>query len=548
MKVQVNGFTAISPIAGTLFNKLRKDADFGIPSVYIDGEEVNMNERALLGALNLILNNEGTTDAWLQAALTTVLPCAIDLKTATRINRWMIAGDIVCKRSSKEPAMVSGRLISAKVWKLTPDWEFSVQLAKLQEVEKVKTREYDEVPTVNRVKGTSEGSSITLDVLHRLDDVALAFHPATLKMAKEYSKSIDDADSEVEVAKSRELDAVVAEFKKRGTKEFFLTHTNDSRGRIYARGGFISTQASKLQKAVLRFAEAECATDMEEIMIYKGRLAGCKGTNEEAYALAMVTNHNCLESQSIISAPNTAIIRLDGCSNGIQWMSAFLNNKEGMSLTNLTGYESLDLYSTIQDVLGMDSRGQAKQFVMPYSYGASAYSLARELDVDEKEVHGMINEVNKILPIKSYLNHVKREAKFSPQDSYSWVMPDGFRVVHEYSSYDTINAGTFSANLDGTRTVDERKMIAALAPNIIHSIDAYHARLIIRLCDFPVVPIHDSFGCHSSNVKRLRQVIRESFKLVLKHDVLNSIMDDLGFDRFECTPNPELVTNPYMFR
>jgi len=255
-----------------------------------------------------------------------------------------------------------------------------------------------------------------------------------------------------------------------------------------------------------------------------------------------------MEAASVLSSPNTAIIRLDGCSNGIQWMSAFLNNAEGMELTNLTGHVSKDLYVTVQKAIGLSTRAESKQFIMPYSYGASPYSLAKELGIDEREVHEMIDIVNGILPIRSYRNHIKREAKFNKQDIYSWVMPDGFHVVQGYRGADVINAGTFSAVVEGTSRVDSRKMSAALAPNIIHSIDAYHARLIVRLCDFPVIPIHDSFGCHSSNVAKLREVIRESFKLVLKHDTLNHIMDDLGFDRFGITPDPELITNEYMFQ
>mgnify|MGYP003654584266 CR=1 FL=1 len=558
-QVQVNSFTAVAPIATNLFNTLRHERlPFKFKNLELSNERdevivINQDERALLAALNLVLNNGGTTDAWLGAALSTSLETKVSEKKAIRINRFLIEHNVISRRSSTQQTLLNGRVMTTKIWELTAELGTTVAIAKHQSVAKFEPRQDVDVDIFKRAKGKSKGAQLNDQALYLLDSTPLMLHEDILKMAKSFLRGLKAETVEEEEAKEREALAVARFARDQKQDEFFLTHTQDFRGRINARGGYISTQASKLQKAGIIFADAEEEMDVEEFNIYLGRLAGCKGLNKEAEETGATIARRWyqeekpagnLESQSLLTNPTHAVIRLDGCSNGIQWMSAFLGDKSGKKLTNLTGSKPKDLYTKLKTKLRFKTRDEAKFFVMPYSYGATVGTLATQLNATRKQVYQLINTINKVLPVGKYLTHIRREVEFT-EGSISWELPDGFRAVQDYKTGETISAGTFTA-LVGELESDTVKRALALAPNIIHSIDAYHMRCIIRECDFPVITIHDSVGCHSSNVKKLRKIILRTFKEIINSDLLNDIMRQIGFEQFD-KPDASDISNPYMF-
>lgn len=567
---KLNMYNTTSALAESVFNKIMHECPtFGIAPIaaMLDGEmvEVNQDLPLLAGALAHIFAQQGSSNAWLHPTMCSTLDQEIGIPIIERLSKFLVTEGVLENRSEQRKIVSSnGVIYETKIWPLTEGLRSAVQLAIEESPEAFAPRDERTLVDGDRAKGRSSGSTESNYAMELLDETALRFHPNTLQLAALYDKSIDrksivakiNPRTQVETTKTEQIEAklaeksaVVAAFKSRKDAPFFLTHTNDFRGRGYARGGYISTQGSKLQKACIQFAEPETVTAMDEIYIYLGRLAGSKGYKSEAAVLGKQewSNPTTLEGRAIVADPARAIVRLDGCCNGIQWISSLLNNEVGMKLTNLTGCEINDLYSYTKDALGLKDREQGKKLIMPMAYGAGVRSLADGLEKTVKEVYGLLDQVNKILPISEYLDHIKREAECSEAAEFCWTMPDGFKIVQDYKEYDLIHAGKFSMKVFDTVRRDDRKMIAALAPNIIHSIDAYHMRLVVANCPFEVVPIHDSFGCHSSDVAALRSVIQDTFKRILRENVLNSIMEQLGFDTFEAPANPELITNQYCF-
>lgn len=556
--------------------------EFGIEPIVVKGlnpktkriedHTKKLDIEALAVSINLISANRGTFDVWNSESLSTALHHEVTLEAATAINRWLIDQGFVNRRSSIEKVLRNGRIVDRKIWKLAPEWMQLMDELTSQEVILHRPKEEPLLADIKRVaKGKSSASSISIEAIDKLNHQSLMFSTDTntycdmaelkiIKAKQEASRNrygeITRAASRIKEDKIREIDAVAEEFDARGTQPFYLNHYQDSRGRIYAKGGWISTQASKLQKACIRFADEDPNCDMHEILIYLGRLAGCKGTATEAGALGATvwqdpTTYG-VEAISVARDPKHAIVRLDGTCNGVQWISAFLNNAEGMRLTNLTGNEINDLYTQVQELCELESRDMAKAIVMPRGYGASAWSIQQRLaeqghNVELDQIDIWLDQIAEIVPIDEFFNHVIFSTKRRKDDEFSWIMPDGFRVVHSYQEFDSIKAGkSFEIKLGEGRR-DNKKMSTALPPNIIHSIDSYHARLVIAQADFPVIPIHDSFGCHSSNVPELREIIRETFKQVLREDVLNSIFNQIGISSLGASARPELITNPYMF-
>lgn len=572
---RTTSFAVGARVAEVLFNELHdKPMDFGLP-IYRSGDSVqDQNKAVLAGILPVLAANMATTDAWLSSNLVKLhVPDIMRDSVAISINRWLIRHGLVNNRASEYFRLVGGELRKVKQWDVTE------KVIKLIEAtpEETKWTVLDNPfeGEITRVKGKSRSSQNNELALIKQDETALKLNPLTLAICKHFDKQVraNEGDPDKAEARLREIKALKNEFLNRGERPLYMVHTQDFRGRMYARGGQISTQGGKACKVGITFADPKPVNE-EELDIYLGRLKKCRGTNTEAALVGFNerVNPTLMETKALMADPFRAIIRLDGCSNGIQWMSAFMNDASGMKLTNLTGDGTHDLYSHLAKAYGflqrevrprkrvngelvnlpakwMDARDQAKGFVMPLSYGAAISSSANALGVTEDYIKKLVVITNGILPINRYLNHIVNNVEYSDADKFVWEMPDGFRVVHQEHSFDVIKStNTRHMKVLSSKQLDHDAMARALAPHIIHSIDAYHARLIQLAADFPVVSIHDSFGCHSCNVPALREIIRETFKQVLREDVMNSIMRQLDFDEIGEPVNPDLITNPYMFQ
>lgn len=552
----MNKFDQATRVAPKLLSPI-KDMSVGIKPMLVknsqgDWETVDLNSRVLLAAITLILVNGGSQDNWLASALNTALEGAavVDLGIATNINRLMIQEGVINRRSTRIPLMRNGRMEMRKLWEITDYVKEMINAIELEE--KKTTRSIGEKRQAGWTKGESYVSEAVKDSLRMLDAVPYLLHANTERFCEIEHDVIDTLPKSERDAKRRDIEALEDEFALRGNEPFQFTHRNDTRGRTYALGGSISYQGSKLQKACITFAE-NIDPDWDEIAVYLARERGNKKRYEWALkdGYEIVKNPQSIKECAIVSDPGRAIIRLDGTCNGVQWMSALTGDTKGALLTNVIGSSPNDLYSHINDKFNMDGRNQVKGMMVPMIYGASEVSIARSVGLPRKEVLDLIEEIEKEVPsISSYMEFVKRKAKAAVRKGdtqFMWELPDGLMVVHNYeTNTDILNIGNFSAAV-GENVPDEIRLVNALAPNIIHSVDAYHMRLIVRNCDFPVSPVHDSFGVHSAHIKELRGIIRETFKQILEEDVLNKIFKDIGFGHKWKTIDPRLITNDYMF-
>jgi DNA-directed RNA polymerase len=65
----------------------------------------------------------------------------------------------------------------------------------------------------------------------------------------------------------------------------------------------------------------------------------------------------------------------------------------------------------------------------------------------------------------------------------------------------------------------ELEAAAAIAPNVVHSMDAAHLCMVLKAAPFDIVPIHDSFACLPGRVDEMHRVLREQFVELYQHDV-----------------------------
>lgn len=71
----------------------------------------------------------------------------------------------------------------------------------------------------------------------------------------------------------------------------------------------------------------------------------------------------------------------------------------------------------------------------------------------------------------------------------------------------------------------------SLAPNFVHSLDAYAVRYIVENADFPVVHVHDEIQAHPNHMGRIRELYLEAIANVSKSGILEEYCEqDFGID------------------
>jgi hypothetical protein len=117
----------------------------------------------------------------------------------------------------------------------------------------------------------------------------------------------------------------------------------------------------------------------------------------------------------------------------------------------------------------------------------------------------------------------------------SWCTPDGLQLTQRYnaSKIQKIKINLLGANKTAvlrkwTTNKDSRREVQAIIPNIIHSLDASHLRMLINRWDKYILPIHDCFGTHPNDMHKLAEIVRVTFVLLYSStDFLNTLDDRL---------------------
>jgi DNA-directed RNA polymerase len=128
-----------------------------------------------------------------------------------------------------------------------------------------------------------------------------------------------------------------------------------------------------------------------------------------------------------------------------------------------------------------------------------------------------------------------------------WTSPAGVPCINRYheSTTERIELFCYSKGVKvrtrvtvavGHETpIAKDKAAAAIAPNVVHSMDAGHLLLTVAACAdegiTDIATVHDSFGCLPSRAGRFNQIIREQFlKMYTDHDVLAELLESARAD------------------
>lgn len=274
-------------------------------------------------------------------------------------------------------------------------------------------------------------------------------------------------------------------------------------------------------------------------------------------------------------------VHLDGSNNGIQLLSILSRDAEAGKATNcLPNCDPNDLYGDIADVTkqlltedgsiesqfwldyGID-RKTTKRQVMVFPYGGTRYSCeayTQEWFDDKEEAVGRRSFVDGATELR-YVRHLSEtiwkaigQVLTGPktlmdwfqnvarvfndeQMAIMWELPSGFMVNQMYYNPSKARVKTkfgehvrkVSIKLKDESRIYKRRQVNAVAPNIIHSLDANLLMSIVNRCRqqglHHMQVIHDSFACPAPDIPVLFKTIRSATVDLFGEDLLYNLYE-----------------------
>lgn len=185
-------------------------------------------------------------------------------------------------------------------------------------------------------------------------------------------------------------------------------------------------------------------------------------------------------------------VGLDATCSCLQLSACLTNDVQAMQYCNVIGTKKREdayqiVYDDMCDHLGSKGnlkRKQIKQAVMTSVYGSSA--KPKEVFGDKsKEYYQFQDSMNHLFPRVWKLNDIMLDHWNSRADEYNWVMPDNFHVKIEVFTTETLKA-----KFDGHTEYFQHSIKGAipkgrsLGANLIHSVDAYVLREMVRRTNY----------------------------------------------------------------
>lgn len=273
-------------------------------------------------------------------------------------------------------------------------------------------------------------------------------------------------------------------------------------------------------------------------------------------------------------------IAMDGSCNGLQNFSALLLDEVGGAATNLLpAGQPADIYSEVARLVaqriqqeaeagnpmaaqwdGHINRSLVKQPVMTLPYGATKAGMRQQIEdavrrcgnpmgITTKRmwkttgylagiVYDSIGEI--VIAARSAMDWLQEAAGVVSSNKLPiyWTAPSGFPVLQQYRKLEGkkvqvhFNGQRIGVNVTRETTLDPRRQKAGISPNFVHSLDASHMMLTVNLCRANGINsfamIHDSYGCHASDVDLLHTALRQAFVDMYSSDLLMHFADELG--------------------
>lgn len=237
--------------------------------------------------------------------------------------------------------------------------------------------------------------------------------------------------------------------------------------------------------------------------------------------------------------PVEHITYLDCTNQALQLYAVLTSCKDTAYLCNISSGDVLtDAYGVLaiamNDITGLDifDRNNCKKALMTTLYGKIdgeveivKYMIENGIEyqsliTDEELASAFQKAMRAIAPHAMRAMDVLQSLNKADQDVYFWTMPDGFKVKYDVKSTQKLEVSCKTKS--GVKFHFDREVQVykgseynrGMSPNVIHSVDGYVAREMVRRMTQPCVEfnryypafittIHDAFGTHPNNAKEM---------------------------------------------
>jgi len=328
-------------------------------------------------------------------------------------------------------------------------------------------------------------------------------------------------------------------------EKFYFTYRYDKRGRIYSSGYDINPQSDEYGKAILKPTKAEICTT-EGIRALKIDVANYAGLDKLSWDERVSTIDSGKfkwkkpilgrkASRALVKAnagePIAHFIELDATSSGFQIMaclSGCVTTGRTCNLVNTGMRENAyeHVHKAMEELVDCTDI-ETKYPAMTFFYGSK--KVPREAFNDE-QLAAFYEVIRTTLPGCNSIMELLPDYWNPNTLAHEFTMPDGHVVrcksmVKKHTQIDNNELGN-SFMLDHYENEPHNDHITIYSM-IVHAVDAWVCREVIRRCNFDVVPIHDCWGCHPNYAEQLKQVYREVLYDLCKLNLLNDICSQL---------------------
>ena len=233
------------------------------------------------------------------------------------------------------------------------------------------------------------------------------------------------------------------------------------------------------------------------------------------------------------------ITYLDCTNQALQLYAVLTSCKDTAFLCNISsGNELTDAYGVLakamNEITKLDifDRNNCKKALMTTLYGKmdGESEIIKYIMENNMELMPMINieefpnqfqqAMRAIAPHAMRAMDVLQSLNCADIDTYYWTMPDGFKVKYDVKSTQKLEISCktksgvkFKFNRD-VQVYKGSEFNRGMSPNVIHSVDGYVAREMIRRMTQPcaefnrsypafITSIHDAFGTHPNNAEEM---------------------------------------------
>lgn len=375
-----------------------------------------------------------------------------------------------------------------------------------------------------------------LDALNKLQSIPFKLDPTVIL--------------EEERTKDTKYDRYLKVISKYLGKTFYFIWKFDKRGRSYSQGYDINLQSNEYHKAQLSLAFDEVVKDEDALKIAIANHAGHSKLNWEDRIAWFDAQEGVFDTEGfdepilgrkalrayesfLEGTPTGYWMSIDATASGLQIMAAISDCEQTAKLVNLinTGKRE-DVYQMVADEMNKSlnledhvSKKEVKKPVMTRFYNSQA--MPKKL-LNKKQLKAFERVLNGLMPGGMQVMELINLCWDTDKDEFSWTLPDGHVAHCPVVENETVTVKLHEYEFPFTYKKQQgSKNFRSLCPNIIHSIDGWIAREMVRRTKFDLFHIHDCFAFHPNHLEEVKDTYKSILADLNDMDLLGSIVSEL---------------------